>query len=310
MLPRDNGLPSNEWLCTKWTRKLLGAKHIERVALESVLPPLVPAATGGGVLFDFVLRGQTLVARLDYSNLTRTAYFDSAGKPLLNPQQRETTPVPCRGCPEQEYCRSVEIIPSPAHAWRRIGLVEPDGKPARRGIIFGFFNHGEGLAVAAALEDTNYEIESLVFDLANLRAGHRFSEQDSPYGGRLGALCQRVYERADYPGYLDMGVPVDYGAGASEVVREIIKNRAPKQKMVTESLRPGDIERAILEWRSLLRHILWAPGYDWTRWNELKAAAGVYVDAKSALPELPPLLPSQRLRREVGGEWRAVRQKM
>ena len=40
-----------------------------------------------------------------------------------------------------------------------------------------------------------------------------------------------------------------------------------------ESLRAGDFERAIIEWRSLLRHIVWAPDCDWSRWRELKAVA-------------------------------------
>jgi hypothetical protein len=59
---------------------------------------------------------------------------------------------------------------------------------------------GEGLAIAAALEDETYPIEDLVFDLANIRAGPRFAGEDSPLGGRLGILCQRVYGRADHPG--------------------------------------------------------------------------------------------------------------
>ena len=68
------------------------------------------------------------------------------------------------------------------------GLIEPDGAPTRRGILFSFFHNGEGLAVAAALEDEGYPIEDLVFDLGNLRAGPRFAEDESPLGGRLGAL--------------------------------------------------------------------------------------------------------------------------
>src|SRR5207237_1443896 len=110
-------------------------------------------------------------------------------------------------------------VVSPKDAWRHLGLVEPDGTPTRRGMIFSFFHGGEGLAVAVALEDETYPIDELVFDLANIRAGPRFAGEDAPMGGRLGILCQRIYGRADYPGYLSMGVPVQYGAGASEVVR-------------------------------------------------------------------------------------------
>lgn len=291
-------LAPEPWTLTKWARKLIRRTTADFATLATLLPPVLPEATGGGMLFDLVARGATVVARLDYSRVERPARRDSLGKLLLDPPARDTVPFPCRGCPEREYCESVEIVSSPAYAWRSLGLTDRDGIPTRRGIIFGFFNHGEGLAVAAALEDPHYEIESLVFDLANLRAGPRFSEEDSPYGGKLGVLCQRTYGRADYPGYLDMGVPIDYGAGASEVVRDIVERHASRQKMVTESLRPGDIERAILEWRSLLRHILWAPVYDWDRWNALKAAAALHVAAAAGTIELPPLLPAHRMRRD------------
>jgi hypothetical protein len=162
-------------------------------------------------------------------------------------------------------------------------LIEADGTPTTRGILFSFFHHGEGLAVAAALEDESYPIDDLLFDLANLRAGPRFAGEDSPYGGRLGALCQRVYDRVDLPGYLELGVPLDHGAGASEVVREMVEHGTSHTKLLTESLRQGDIERANVEWRSLLRHIVWAPSYNHARWRALKAAAQAMLD-KSTSP--------------------------
>jgi hypothetical protein len=145
------------------------------------------------------------------------------------------------------------------------------------------------------LEEESYPIGDLVFDLANIRAGPRFAGEDAPMGGRLGILCQRVYGRADYPGYLSMGVPVHYGAGASEVVRELIADPRLRHKLTGELLRHGDIERALVEWRSLLRHIVAAPEHPLLRWNELKTAAGDLVD-KTASPtalDLTALLPMQ-----------------
>lgn len=44
-------------------------------------------------------------------------------------------------------------------------------------------------------------------------------------------------------------------------------------QLLTERVRIGDVERAILEWRSLIRHIAYAPDYPWDRWMELKSAA-------------------------------------
>jgi hypothetical protein len=95
-----------------------------------------------------------------------------------------------------------------------------------------------------------------------------------------------------------MGVPVNYGAGAAEVVREIIEHGSSKQKMLTESLRPGDIERALVEWRSLVRHIALAPDYPHERWKALKRGCAKYTETANAVPQLPPLLPAHTQRRE------------
>jgi len=92
-----------------------------------------------------------------------------------------------------------------------------------------------------------------------------------------------MYVRADYPGYLSMGVPVQYGAGASEVVRALMADPRSKHKLTNELLRHGDIERALVEWRSILRHIVLAPAYPWARWTELKEAAKELLD-KTASP--------------------------
>ena len=67
-----------------------------------------------------------------------------------------------------------------------------------------------------------------------------------------------------------MGVPVQYGSGASEVIREVIENPGAKNRLTSDSLRAGDIERALMEWRSLLRHIVHAPELNWIGWAELK----------------------------------------
>jgi superfamily II DNA/RNA helicase len=283
----------------KWLRKALRKREMTRAEFDAEVLAKLPELTGGGVLHELRTRGPLLAARVDFSGVPATGFRDSRGAVLRDPPIRENLPEPCRDCPERErYCQVAPISGSPAYAWRRLGLVEPDGTPSTRGVLFSFFNNGEGLAVAAALEDASYEVADLLFDLANLRAGHRFAEDESPFGGRLGALCQQVYERADHPGYLEMGVPVNYGAGASEVVREIIEHGSSRQKLLTESLRPGDIERALVEWRSLVRHIALAPDYPHDRWTALKAACAKYVETAAAIPQLPALLPAHTQRRE------------
>ena len=265
---------------------------------EAEILPLVSEIVRPGVIVDRVTRGRTVTVRIDYSNVPIQAHIDSLGKALMNPPERENLPEICRRCDQLEHDRSVPIVNSPAYAWRSLGLVGPEGRPTTRGIIFSFFHGGEGLAIAAALEDETYPISDLAFDLANVRAGPRFSGEDAPMGGRLGILCQRVYSRADYPGYLAMGVPMQYGAGASEVVRELVADPRSKHKLIGDLLRHGDIERALVEWRSLLRRIVTAPPYPLSRWNELKTAAGELLE-KTVSPtviDLAGLLPVQQRR--------------
>jgi len=251
-----------------------------------------------GEIAEIVTRGDTIYARIDFSSVLVLAYGDSQGRALHEPPEREALPLVCRNCSELLHDQTIEITDSPAYAWRKLGLVENDGTPTRRGVVFTFFHAGEGLAVAAALEDEAYPIENLVFDLANIRAGPRFAGEDAPLGGHLGILCQRVYDRADHPGYLQMGVPVQYGSGASEVIREIVANPAGRYKLTNDLLRSGDIERALMEWRSLLRHIVGAPNLDWDRWMKLKAAAAHFIETTSspASLEFPPLLAAQQRR--------------
>jgi hypothetical protein len=244
------------------------------------------------------MRGNLISIRLDYANVPVNAHIDSAGNALIDPPERENLPEVCRRCDQLEHDKNVPIVNSPAYAWRYLGLIEPDGTPTTRGMIFSFFHGGEGLAIAAALEDETYPIGDLVFDLANVRAGPRFSGEDAPMGGRLGILCQRVYSRADYAGYLTMGVPMQYGAGASEVVRELVADPRSKHKLIGDLLRHGDIERALVEWRSLLHRIITAPPYPLPRWNELKRAAGELVE-RTVSPtsvDLVGLLPVQQRR--------------
>jgi hypothetical protein len=268
---------------------------------ETEIRPQLVELVKPGTIVDWIMRGNLISVRLDYANVPVNAHIDSAGNALIDPPERENLPDVCRACDQLEDDKTVAIVNSPTYAWRHLGLVERDGTPTRRGMIFSFFHGGEGLAVAVALEDETYPIDELVFDLANIRAGPRFAGEDAPLGGRLGILCQRIYGRADYPGYLSMGVPVQYGAGASEVVRALVADPHCKHKLTSELLRHGDIERALVEWRSILRHVVLAPAYPLSRWTELKAAAAELVD-KTASPtsavDLATLVPLQQ--RAVG----------
>src|SRR4029077_18312945 len=264
---------------------------------DEAIPALLPGLTGGRVA-ELITRANTISARIDFSEVEVTALVESNGAALLDPPEREALPLVCRQCSELEHDLTTVITNSPAYAWRQLGLVANNGTPTRRGLLFSFFHAGEGLAIAAGLEDETYPVDDLVFDLANIRAGPRFAGEDAPLGGRLGILCQQVYGRADYPGYLEMGVPVQYGSGASEVIRELATNSAARYRFTNESLRHGDIERALMEWRSLLRHIVGAPPLDWERWRSLQERAAHLIGntASPAAVEFPPLLASQQSR--------------
>jgi superfamily II DNA/RNA helicase len=268
---------------------------------ETEIRPQLNELVKPGTIVDWIMRGKLISLRLDYANVPVNAHIDSLGKALIDPpEQARELPEVCRRCDQLEHDKTVAIVNSPAYAWRYLGLIEADGTPTTRGIIFSFFHGGEGLAIAAALEDDTYPIGDLVFDLANVRAGPRFSGEDAPMAGRLGILCQRAYNRADYPGYLTMGVPRQYGAGASEVVRELVADPRSKHKLIGELLRHGDIERALVEWRSLLRRIVTAPAYPLPRWNELKAAAKELVDKTTSPTSAVDLATLAPLRQRLG----------
>ena len=263
--------------------------------------PIIPEITGGEIA-ETVTRGNTISARIDFSQIQTSAVVDSRDCALLEPPEREAIPLVCRHCSELEHDLTTTITNSPAFAWRQLGLVTEDGTPTRRGVLFSFFQAGEGLAIAAALEDETYPIDDLVFDLANIRAGPRFAGEEALLGGRLGILCQRIYGRADHPGYLEMGVPVQYGSGASETIRELVSNPSARYRLTNESLRHGDIERVLMEWRSLLRHIAGAPVLEWDRWRALQKIAAHFIGNTSspAAVEFPPLLASQQRRLFAG----------
>jgi len=269
-------------------------------AIEARLLPLLPELTGGGEVFQTFEGGGQLLARLSFDNALVFAREDSAGAALLNPPTRTTK--------AEDFPSFAEIAggnisldqKKPAVIWKMLGLIDTRGKPTRRGILFSFFNRAEGLAIAAALEDRSYPVEEMLHDLANLRAGFRF-ENRSTGGSRLSTLCRLAYRGASYPGYLKHGLPIEYGEGAADILRKLEENPGQTDKVISEELHHGDLERARLEWHSLLKHIAHAPDFQWDRWMELKEAAIAFNEANPRplpLDEMPPLTFEQRHRFE------------
>jgi len=299
-------VPKKEtWVPAKWLRKLLRERFPLLAAVNGWKPeefikqvlPVVETEMRGR-LHEQWFRDGMVFGRFRFNDFPVTGYRDRRGRILENPETRRTYPAVCQPCNLKTDCEALELSVSPALAWRQLGLVDQKGVPTRRGIIFSFFNQGEGLAVAAALEEPDYSIEDLIFDLANLRVGHRFSLDETYSQGRLGAVCQTVYQRGEHPGYLELGMPVAYGPGGSEVVRDVVAHQVPRHRLVNETVRHGDIERALTEWRSLLRQITQAPAYDWDRWLLLREMASKYVHSTKspARDPLPQLAPAQSQR--------------
>ena len=145
--------------------------------------------------------------------------------------------------------------------------------PARRrgaGRIVSFFSQGDGLAVAAALEDETYPLDELIYDLANLDAGFRFSGEDNRWAGRLAhGLPARPTATQTIPGYLRKRRAAQIRRG-----RRAGRGRRPQRPVEQARLGhgtagAGDIDRIIIEWRSLLRQIAHAPDLDWPRWRAI-----------------------------------------
>jgi hypothetical protein len=184
--------------------------------------------------------------------------------------------------------------------WRRLGLVEASGVPSRRGRIVSFFHQEDGLAIAAALEDETFPLDELIYELANLDAGFRFCGEENRYAGRIPVACHALFGLQTIPGYLENGVPPHYGSGAERIVASLHKDPMSKGKWVTELLGAGDIDRGIIEWRSLLRQVSKAPALAWPRWTALQAMAkGILNETESpTLTNLPPLDYTQNKRIE------------
>lgn len=267
--------------------------------IEKVILPQMPQLARGGRSVELTERSNTLLVKLDYSNAQIHAFKDLHGKGLLNPVERKRHIAGSEIAPPHSQSFTPSSNPrSIAEQWRALGLIDDTACPTRRGILFSFFNHGEGLAIAAGLEDPTYAIEELLYDLANIRAGHRF--QALAIAGRpLAALCQERYGLRTIPGYLRRGLPEDYGDGASEILYNIEHKSSRSKAYLDDDLSRGDIERARVEWRSLMAHIATAQPYDWNRWTELQSACADYL-AKHTLglpfENLPPLTNQQRKR--------------
>ncbi|MGV3660345.1 MAG: DEAD/DEAH box helicase [Prosthecobacter sp.] len=276
---------------TKSLRRLLKLpRHAETVPLEeiTVLHSGELAAeilkNGEGVIQEVppefigtAAKENLVFACFDLAPMEVLAYEDSHLNLLFAPQERSIVVRNETGVHSAESNEtSTDRQPrsgSPIHAWRTLGLIDADGVPTRRGEIFSFFQHGEGLAIVAALEDESYPADELVHHLANLRSGSKFDLPQACGSERLAGVCRGTYGFVNHHGYLDNGLPTDYGEGAAELLDALLHPDRPGSHDLRAGIAEGDISRAYVEWLSLLRHITHAPEHPWRRWKALQEAA-------------------------------------
>ncbi len=293
---------------TKFARQLTGEKDEALTYTFEEAHALLPGAFAEPIApaeFESIQqRGRQLYLTGNFRNAPVDVYLDSGNQPLHEPR-RQSAEIES----ETHYTDNESgdtINPSagtPAHGLRKLGLISDDGTPSPRGLLFSLFQGGEGLAVAAALEDPHYPVDELVLHLANLRGGHRFELDtvpeaekllDSVGSERLATACRQAYGPVDFEGYLRLGLPPGYGEGAAEVISLMLEGRL--SRLLGKGAQPefgsGDVERCYVEWLSLLRHIRHAPDLDNDRWHELKAAATRELkrrDRSSPLATMPDL---------------------
>ena len=211
--------------------------------------------------------------------------------------RRVNDPAPfCTPCPHRAECLQLDPKPTLIWLWNRLGLLDKHLKLTRRGRAMACFSGAEGLGVLAGLEDEKYPLIDLMEDMANLAAGDRFCGNEPRWGGRLAHACQKAYKRFTSDGFLIDGMPINYGSGGAEIVRILrIKQFVPMEGL-PEHVHRGDIDRLLIEWKSLLRQIAGAePDAAWPRWTEfqLLCRAEYAQYERTSLPGLP-VIPAEQ----------------
>lgn len=254
-------------------RALISKEGASLKTIKKRFSKYAPLCFWGANIAQYEEDSNAIFAHLDLKNSEAQCLKDSEGKFLFNPQTRK---VHIKNANNFEALSGLKVeeeivAKTPLDYWLKFGLVDKSFKPTLRGEIFSLFNGAEGLAIAAALEDNSYKLEEIFYDIANLRAGKRFelSSKVRSVNTRLGDVCKLKFGLATLPNYLQKGLPLGYGDGASEIVRKIESGKSYIE-LEDETLRRGDIERAYLEWKSLVRHIAFCPDLESVRFCEFK----------------------------------------
>ncbi|HMP83171.1 MAG TPA: DEAD/DEAH box helicase, partial [Verrucomicrobiota bacterium] len=145
-------------IIAKWVRRLTNwnGRQCEMSVWKEKLAPLVEQklAAQRTPVVRFVNQAQRILAYTSVADLTMRVPVDKHGVALWKPVEREVLPYDCAQCSLVETCKKLLTATGTALTWRRLNLVDAQGKPTLRGRVVSFFQQGDGLAVAAAVEDT------------------------------------------------------------------------------------------------------------------------------------------------------------
>jgi hypothetical protein len=212
--------------------------------------------------------------------------------------RREKDPAPfCQTCAHRPECLQLDPKPALFWLWNRIGLLDKNLQLTRRGRAMAGFSGAEGLGVLAGLEDEKYPLAELLEDMANLVAGDRFCGNEPRWGGRLAFACQKTYRRFSSDGFLVDGMPLNYGSGGAEIVRALRTKKFVPMQGLDEHVHRGDIDRLLIEWKSLLRQVAGASAdLAWPRWTQFQemCRAEFALYARDSLPGLPAITAEQQ----------------
>ena len=282
-------------ILSKWIRRMTNwnGREAPMDLFHSKIAPLIEKklAEQKFPVVRFKTLAHKVIAEVSLGEQTMRVPVDSHGVAIWRPTERDVLPPDCAVCSLAPVCRALPTNTGVALLWKRLKLIDDEGVPTNRGRVVSFFSQGDGLAIAASLEDQTYPISELVYDLANLDAGFRFAGDENRWAGRMAIACHQQFGSLSVTGYLENGLPPKYGAGAEQVVAAIHKNPLDKHRWINDLTGPGDIDRVIIEWRSMLRQIGHAPELDWPRWNELRRVARETLNETESptLTDLPPL---------------------
>jgi len=218
-----------------------------------------------------------------------------AGRARLVRRVKDPAPF-CLTCKYRDECLQLDPKPALIWLWNRVGILDKQLHLTRRGRIMACFSGAEGLGVLAGLEDEKYPLTDLLEDMANLVAGDRFCGTEPRWGGRLAHACQKAYRRFTSEGFLTDGMPVNYGSGGAEIVRQLRAKKFVPMQGMEEHVHRGDIDRLLIEWKSLLRQVATASvDASWPRWTEFQALcrAEFAQYERTSLPGLP-VIPAEQ----------------